>query len=235
MPSWLQVAAWSLALLAASSLTAQLNGVYTCANGNPGNVFDYPDIGDFFTALENQGVSGSVTLDIYDDGGPFASKTSYTLGDGTTLGVAGVGLANPLVIRAAAGERPQVLGGATTGFGVPGSAMAFYNVGYLTIEGLTLTGAPRCGISWDAEGQDFTNVRIAGCRIHGIADGLAIQVWTDLTSGPDALVIENNMIWDCRAISTAWLLKGRIHCVHGLECIVRHNTIIQLDAADRSD
>jgi hypothetical protein len=78
MPSWLHVAAWSLALLAASSLTAQLNGVYTCANGNPGNAFDYPDIGDFFTALENQGVSGPVTLDIYDDGGPFTSTVSYT-------------------------------------------------------------------------------------------------------------------------------------------------------------
>ena len=56
----------------------------------------------------------------------------------------------------------------------------------------------------------------------------------DLTSGPDALVIENNMIWDCKAVSTASRIQGRIDCVHGIECIVRHNTIVHLDAADSS-
>jgi hypothetical protein len=45
-----------LALALASAAQAQLNGVYTCANGNPGNAFDYGSIGDFFNALEAQGV-----------------------------------------------------------------------------------------------------------------------------------------------------------------------------------
>jgi hypothetical protein len=63
-----------LVVVAAWPLCAQgLSGTYTCANGNPGSGFDYPDLGDFFDDLESVGVAGPVVLEVYDDGGPFVS------------------------------------------------------------------------------------------------------------------------------------------------------------------
>jgi hypothetical protein len=80
-PAIFAIIATVLLAAAAQSLAAQpLSGTFTCANGNPGNAFDYGDIGDFFNDLETFSVRGAVVLDVYDDGGPFTSNWNYQLG-----------------------------------------------------------------------------------------------------------------------------------------------------------
>ena len=236
-----------LALVVAltAPLCAQLNGLYTCANGNPGNAFDYGDIGDFFNDLEAQGVNGPVTLDVFDDGGPFTSTASYALGAGDAggpfFGVAGLGGANPLITRAAAGEKPEVVGGGAR-LGALGynasqpyfGAMAFANVGGVTIEGFELRNAPNWGICFSQTGSGtYNGVRISRCRIHDVADGWAI---TFLSGGFDGVIIENNMIWACGAVTPSITApRGVVRATVGLEWIVRHNTILHVDAIHADD
>jgi hypothetical protein len=129
-----------------------LSGTYTCANGNPGGSFDYSDIGDFFDDIENQGVGGSLVLDVYDDGGAFTSKTSYGLGWHAVIGqpfytipVAGLSSTSTLTLRAPAGENPVIAGPA----GIGGAGLSFGNIGYTTIEGLTFSGGVHYGIIFE--------------------------------------------------------------------------------------
>lgn len=77
-----------------------LVGSYTVAAGNPGNAFDYRDIGDFFDDLETLGVAGPVTLNVFDTGGAFTSGPSYQLGSAY---VGPQGLAGNIVLRPVTG------------------------------------------------------------------------------------------------------------------------------------
>lgn len=234
-----------LVLAACASPLAALNGVYTCANGNPGNAYDYGDIGDFFTALETQGMTGPVTLNIFDDGGVFTSKSSYELGYWqplSGLAIAGLSAANPLVIRAAPSEQPVITGSGPFYTSTTQGALKFGNMGYTTIEGLTIRNAQNFGIFWGSTNygtNNFEAVRIARCRISDIADGNAIiftpnslHVAPGPFTAPNGVIIENNMIWNCTGHMTGPGFKGAIGAFsNGQEWIVRHNTVIH-SAAD---
>jgi len=114
------LSAIQLAVLAlfAPCAHGQLAGFYSCANGNPGTAFDFSDIGVFFDALEAQGVAGPVTLNLFDDGGPFIATTSYALGSiptaqgFTNAPVVGLSIVNTLTLQAATGESPILQGSA---------------------------------------------------------------------------------------------------------------------------
>jgi len=231
------LAALTLTLLACADLPAQLNGIYTCAAGNPGNAFDYGDIGDFITAVNGQGLSGPVTLDVYDDGGPFVSTASYLLGGNGYW--SSVGPTRPLTIRAATGELPVVAGSGANmvllGTGVNLAAMTLREPSHTTIDGLTFSGAANCGIycfgpsspSWTLSG-----VRIANCRIHSVSDGLGICFYSPILEGINSVVIENNMLWNCRGKFGLSSGPRGVICAWGvgLEWIVRHNTIVHRQA-----
>jgi hypothetical protein len=170
-------------------------------------MFDYADIGDFFNNLESHGVSGPVVLDVYDDGGPFTTKRSYALGSDyqypqlplfVSRPVNGLSASNPLTIRAAPDETPEILGGAVavdTAYLLGGSGvLAFENVSYTTVEGLTIRSNQASGILWCEAGTGTTeHIRIASCRIFDVIFAIEVAV-----NGGDARVdngiIENNMI-----------------------------------------
>jgi hypothetical protein len=131
------------ALIALQGVAAvPLAGTYTCANGNPGNAYDYGDIGDFFKDLETRGVSAPVTLEIYDSGGVFTSKPTYRLGTntaGSTGAFQGMGPVNRLTLRAASGHNPVIEGAGTSLFE---ASFLFYYASYFTLEGLTIRNVP---------------------------------------------------------------------------------------------
>lgn len=100
----------------ASQVSAQLAGTFTCANDNPGSAFDYGDIGAFFDAVETQGLSGPVVLEVYDDGGTFTSTSAYGIGvsaTGGTIGITGISAVNTVTVRAATSEFPVIQGSGT--------------------------------------------------------------------------------------------------------------------------
>ncbi len=223
---------WVLTAAACTAVAhAQLSGTYTCANGNPGNAFDYGDIGDFFDDLEAVGISGPVVMDVYDDGGPFdaLNKPSYALGRdnlGSPMTVPGLSATNTLTIRAALGEFPQITGASTLqhiygGFG-SSAPLSFHNISFTTLEGLTIGPGPswgNSGLLWstDAYGGGAQFIRISRCRIFGHrTQGLSIH-------SPDPnmhnVIIENNWIYGVNHY-------GIYNNNPGLEWIVRHNTIV---------
>ena len=220
------------ALCAPSLLNAQLNGSYACANGNPGNAFDFGDIGTFFNALEVQGVNGPVILNVFDDGGPFVATLSYALGANATTppGVAaapvvGLSLANTITIRAGAGEHPQVTGSAVFAnwFEDP-FAMLFYQVGYTTVEGLEFVNCPAHAITWVGVDLPTWNVRIARCTFHAVA-ACAVKVQCFPSGQINAGIIENCMIWDTHENPLNG--HGIINVSNpGIEWTIRHNTIL---------
>ncbi len=228
-----------LALVAlAQGLSAQaLSGTYTIANGNPGSAYDYGDLGGAFDALELNGVSGPVVLELYDVGGPFTSNGSYQLGGNisTLQPVAGLSATNTLTIRAAPNNSPVIQGSgagnrySTTFFGT----LSFDQVNYVTIDGLEITGGAGYGITWLTwNGPLIETVAIRNCRIHGITAGAAIVFYYPATGGgANNVTIENNMCWNCYGDGGSSLLFGRVKGVigsgrSGTNWVVRHNTII---------
>ncbi len=224
------------------SLNSQpLAGTYTCANGNPGNAFDYGDLGDFFDELEGFGVSGAVTLEVYDDGGVFSSQGSYQLGfDGDDSNlivrpVAGLGASNSVTIRAANGESPVVTGGGANGLwpalnqNVKGG-MFFANIGFITLEGLEFTGGD-FGVFWynlDSRG----NIRIVRCKVHDLTGPVAVGIVGDssVPSRPHSVTIENNMFWNCVGPKALGIAGWGVVCSfeNGTNWIVRNNTVVHV-------
>jgi hypothetical protein len=203
-----------------------LSGTYTCANGNPGAAFDYGDIGAFFDDLEDFGVGGPVVLDIYDDGGPFTSAATYQLGaDGNSLPdpVVGLSAANTLVIRAAAGEHPEIIGAAAKSRYFWGSAgLSFDNIPNTTVQGLDIHGVGGHGIVWVREGGPCSHVLISRCRVYDRPGGYGIVFYGWGSPNPiDNVTIENNMIWNLGAGSHACYSQYQ-----GVEWIIRHNTVV---------
>ncbi len=233
------LAALAAIVLAASAqcISAQaLSGTYTCANGNPGSAFDYADIGDFFNDLESFGVGGAVTLDVYDDGGPFTSSPTYQLGaDGTSQRflrpVAGLSASQTLTIRAALGEAPIIEGsGAPARLYGPG-AIRFDGVSHTTVDGLEIRNGQNSGINWFVDSGNVQQIRISRCRIHSIANGSAVLLRTFWTEPRfHNVTIENNMFWGCPGGSGDW---GVLEINRsGMEIVVRHNTVLTAGCHD---
>ncbi len=222
---------------AATCASAQaMSGTYTIANGNPGSAYSFGDLGAAFNALEINGVSGPVVLELYDAGGPFTSNGSYQLGGniGTLEPVSGLSATNTLTIRAAAGNSPVITGSGagnrytTSAFGT----LSFDQVNYVTIEGLEITGGGTYGIMWLTwNGPLIETVNIRKCRIHGITAGAAIVFYYPASGGgANNVTIENNMCWNCYGDGGTALfsrVKGVIGSGRaGTNWVVRHNTVV---------
>ncbi len=218
-----------------------LAGTYTCANGNPSNAYDYGDIGDFFDDLEEYGISASVTLDVYDDGGHFASNDSYKLGfDGDGLNpiarpVLGLNSSHTLTLRAAVGESPVISGGGANGVDPAVSlnvmgGMFFANIGHITIEGLEFTGGDFGVFLYNLDGRG--NIRIARCKIYDLTGPVAVGIVGDpaIPSHPHSVTIENNMFWNCVGPKALGIAGWGVVCSlwTGTNWIVRNNTIVHI-------
>jgi hypothetical protein len=235
----------ALALLwvtSAAPLSAQaLSGTYTCANGNPGNAYDYGDIGAFFDDLHSYGAAGPVVLEVHDDGGPFVSNASYQLGhDGLTRkAVRGLGYHAPLTIRAAAGKQPEITGsGAIYPYagGYPG-IMSFRSISYCTIEGLTFRDSTYFGILWWGGWLRNNHITIRKCRFYNITQGGAIF----FRGCGHHVTIENNICWDCWGGTYASSSWGEpvVNSVIGgwglgFDWNIRNNTIVHTSGASGS-
>jgi len=88
-----------------------MSGTYTVNNAGGAN---FTNLGAAFTALETQGVSGPVVIEVYDDGGTYNTTSEYSLGAGngssTPIAVTGVSATNTITVRAASGESPVLSG-----------------------------------------------------------------------------------------------------------------------------
>jgi hypothetical protein len=245
-----------IALTASAAASQPLSGVYTCANGNPGAAFNYADVGDFFDDIETLGMSGPVTLELYDDGGPFTSKLSYMLGADhnpasqfpTEKVVAGLGAASPLVIRAASGESPHLMGNGAVLENVPTwrGVLYFNNIGHCTVDGLSIHDADYFGIAWESiwgTTLPFNfNIQVSNCRVYNILEGGAIFIRR--TDG--ACRVENNMCWNCKANGPFYpiinpppppIISGVIQVfVDGSTtgCHIRNNSVLHLGSLQTS-
>ncbi|MCB9895346.1 MAG: hypothetical protein H6839_12920 [Planctomycetes bacterium] len=219
------------------TINVAFNGVITVANGNPGGAFNYADLGDVFNGLETYGVAGPVSIELYDDGGDFTPTDSYRLGvTGTAftiVTVAGVSTTNTITIRAASGEAPVINGSGAinTYSGSQSGCMAFRNIGNITIEGLTFTGAVDFGVMWYCSVVNTSdNVTIRQCRFHNISAGSAIFMYgSGTTVAPNNVLIENNMMWNVNG-DTSWSGGGGMGVIGarrlGTNFVARHNTIL---------
>lgn len=219
-----------------------LSGIVTVANGNPGNTFDFASIGEIFDVLELSGLSGPLTIQVYDDGGAFVVDETYRLGvEGDTLTllpVNGLSATNTITIAAAAGESPVISGNGTrntyttsTEYGT----MAFRNVGNITLDGLEFTGGDLFGVMWYSNSTGSSdNITIQNCKFHGITTGAAIYIYgSSATTAPNNVLIENNLAWDVHGDgsgiggSTTGGPAGVIGARRvGTNFVIRHNTIL---------
>jgi hypothetical protein len=219
-------------------------GTYTIANGNPGSAFDYGDLGVVFDYLEAAGMSGPVTLQLYDDGGPFTSTTSYALGCSNTIGdvtipILGLGAANPLVIQAAPGETPVISGGtgALLSFNVADVQLGLMGVTHVTVEGLTITNGTDAGIGVYGGGNGAaTNLNIVRNRIFNITNGPGIALYMDSGLTLVNVLVENNFIYGCTGSGAAWTANQWMQGGIALRradptTVIRHNTVVMNNAA----
>jgi hypothetical protein len=198
----------SIALLAPTIAAQPLSGTYSCANGNPGNAFDYADVGDFFDDLETHGMGGAVILELHDSGGPFQSRLSYMLGADhnpsgqfpTLRAVAGLSSVSSLTIRAASGNAPEIVGSGpplvNSVYNKTG-ALYFLGIAHCTIDGLTIRDTDYFGIAWEDHGMAPRNesICIRNCRIYNVSEGAALFSFRF----EDNITIENNVCWNCKS------------------------------------
>ncbi|MCA8913103.1 MAG: hypothetical protein KDB82_15490, partial [Planctomycetes bacterium] len=208
-----------------AQLSAQMSGTYTVANGNPNGVFDYGDLGSAFDDLEANGVSGPVTIEVYDDGGAFTSATNYVLD-----AVTGASATNTITITAPGSERPVVSGAGAfvNNFTGLDCTLAIYDAPYVTLDGLELENGVDCGLLVYQNGA-ATNVTISRCRVHGVTIGHGIGFYGSVGTTLANFTIENNFIWDCAGQSTplSGYLIGALAIRRAVATtIIRHNTIV---------
>lgn len=154
---------------------AQLSGYYTINPVLPGQDRNYTDFAAANAALATFGVSGPVTFDVFDDGGPYTGSLSVPgplIGNRQAAVVltpwVGVSPANRVTFRAAAGEFP-VIEAQGQAFGV-----WMEEVDHVTLRGLEIRLAEQDGIfvhaptGTDAVGNRFERLWIHDCGGVGI-------------------------------------------------------------------
>ncbi len=219
-----------LATVLAGTASAQLTGTFTCANGNPGSAFDYGDIGAFFDAVEAQGLSGPVVLEVYDDGGAFTSTSAYGIGlnaSGGMVGIIGISAINTVTVRAAPGEFPVIQGSGAiaTSFNQSGTLLAQTN--FVTFEGLECVGGVTSGISF--YGNPLNHVNVIRCKVHGVTVGPGISLYSDIGGPLINCTIENNVVWNCAGTAAGFgsFTRGALAIRRAdTTTVVRNNTVV---------
>lgn len=185
--------------LASSIAPAQVSGLFTVNAAAPAGNGNFVDLSSAVAMLLAQGVSGPVTFELFDDGGPFTDAMPFTTTNVTwgtsdavlTLGSwTGASPANRVTFRAAAGEFP-VLDATGRAMGV------FFNgADHVTLEGLEIRGADYDAISLYSEAAhgQILDARIARCRLHDCG-GAGVVVYGNLPA-PQNTRIENCFLWN---------------------------------------
>jgi hypothetical protein len=200
LPGLPSVLSLGLAIAAiAIPLPAQLSGTYTINAAGPATGTNFTSLTQATMNLETQGISGPVTFEIFDDGGPHRDSMPFSTLNATfgtsdavlTLGTwPGAVAGRRVTFRAAAGEHP-VLDATGRAMGV------FWNgADDVTIEGLEIANATFDAVSIYSEahhGQVFRAI-IRRCRIHDCGGG-GVVVHGNLPHPTDTL-IENNFFWN---------------------------------------
>ena len=158
--------------LAAAALTgagvlAQLSGNYTIDSSLPAGGGNYPDFASAITALTSAGVNGPVVFTVYPGTGNYA-------GWSITGPILGAGVVNNITFIAAPGTAPVISGvsaGALQAIRLGTAATAGTGPSWITLSGLTATGAPTgAGIGVHGGG----NVTIQNCKVFGCGAGISL-------------------------------------------------------------
>jgi hypothetical protein len=209
-----------------------LSGTITIANGNPGGAFDLADLGEAFDIIESVGLAGPVVLELYDDGGPFISSTSYQLGANaaTTVVIPGLNATNTITIRRGPGESPVITGSGAVSAAASTSTgtLCFNFIGFWNVDGIEISGGINFGIH-SYTSVAVSDVSIRNCKIHDISVGGAIFFYGN-AGATNNVAIENNMVWNCfgdGGTLYASGMKGVIGARRiGTGWVIRHNTIV---------
>lgn len=154
-----------LSALIAGPAAAQLSGAYTVDSTLATGGGNYASFTDAVSALVAQGVSGPVTMTVFNGTGPY-------LGFGIGSAITGASSTNTITFTAAPGNSPVVSGPAganlqTIKLGT--AATAGSGPSHIRLVGLTVQGAPS-GAAILAAGCD--NLRISGCTALNCGAGI---------------------------------------------------------------
>ena len=224
-----------LAVSLASSLDAQLAGVYTVHPLLPTGGGNFATLGEAASALYLQGMAGPVTFQLFDDAGPYTESNSYTtiINPGTAVLalqgnlISGLSATNRLTFEPFPGEFP-VLDATGRVFGVQ-----MVTVPHVTIRGLEVFGATADGISAYADAGSgasgaISGVEIVGNRVHDIG-GCGISIYANLgaTAWFDGVLVRNNFVWRCQVThggqNNAWR-HGYLNERRSINAVIEHNS-----------
>ena len=203
MPSLTTIVASGL--LAAGSLSAQMVGTYSVNPTWPAFPGNFTSLAAATAALASQGVIGPVTIEVYDDAGPYTESSPFVtanvqwapsdavlvFGQWT-----GVSTTNRVTFRAAPGEAP-VLDAAGRAMGV------FWNgADYVTLQGFEIRNALFDAVTLYSEASHgvATDPIIDRCRIHD-CPGSGVTVYGN-SSYPLNTVISNNVFYRLQTANT---------------------------------
>jgi hypothetical protein len=210
---------------------ATLAGLYTVVNGSPNA--DFADLGAAIDALSRYGVRAPTTFEVYDDGGPFVSRTetgiSYRIGDFPGS------FANPVTFRAAWGESPVVTGaGATGGTALGTAALNLAGAKNVKIEGFTFDGRDAAGQPGAALGVAIYSESLPAtlgivldrCRFIGF-HGPALTIFgVSQATMPGDILITNNVFSDNLGEPTG-VHRGILSYARATNVRVIHNSFVR--------
>lgn len=195
-----------LSVIAATAAHAQLNGVYTV---NPGMGGNYATIGGAISALQTQGVSGPVTINIASGVYPEALVINPIAGSSAT---------NTITFRSATGSAAAVTIAPTTADVNHGLAAVFLNgADHIRFDQLTVD-AFQNGISY---GGHVVGLAITRCVFEGVPNGATIGVSNAFNGVPDQLRVEECTFNACLHAMSIRGTSG----TYGQDIILKDNTI----------
>ena len=147
-------------ILSAGEALAALNGTYTINNAGGG---DYASFNAAVSALESEGVDGSVTFNVYDDGGTY----SEDVGDVSGINViSGTSASSYVRFQPATSGENVTIDGGTYGIQIRGGS-------YIEFWDLRITSTTSYGVYiW----QNSSYNVIKGCTIDGVGGSAAIYL-----------------------------------------------------------
>lgn len=187
---------FAVSLAAAAPAPAQLAGTYTVNPVWPASATNFPSLAAATAALAAAGVAGPVTIEVYDDAGPYTESSTFpgaTYAPSTAVLVlsqwAGASATNRVTFQPARGE--SVVLDAT------GKAMGIWWGGadYVTVRGFEIHGATFDAISLysDATTGQVIDAIIDGCRIHDCGAG-GVVIYGN-TPQPLNTLVQNCWFW----------------------------------------
>lgn len=202
-------------------------------NGAGGAGVAFTDIGAAMDALEQFGVAGNTTFDIFDDGGDYTSAPNYEL-----AGVAGAGPNAQIIFRAAAGESPVVAGaGVPTALTViPNCGIRVFDCPFVTIRGIEFAGAGTgTGIAIFVDTGDVSYATVENNIVHGYGNqAITIYKQSSVDGDIENCVVRNNVIYNCvgaQIVGNPNTPFGAIGVRRAINASFIYNTIIHNNAA----